>query len=129
MHPESSGGAGISPGPPGEFGVAIPPDEHTENSLNLETLHSETGSAMILPEERSQQNLFSNDDPLYVTETDVPGVKEEVGVELLPVERESLGANRYASTSLLRVIPSTKSTGPGLFLRLSIRRFPLVPPH
>ena len=108
VHPESSGGAGIFPGPPVELGIAIPPDEHIssqENSLNPETLHSNTD---ILPEERRQQNPFLNDHPLVMTENTFPEVKEEVGVAILPEERKSLGESRDASTSLLRGIPSTK---------------------
>jgi hypothetical protein len=72
------------PGPPGEFGVAIPPDERSissqANNLNSGTLHSETAIA-ILPEERRQfkQNLSLNDEPPSMTEN-----------TLLPEERESL---------------------------------------
>ena len=72
-----------------------------ENSPNSETLPSET--AIILPEERRQQNLFLNDDPPVKTENSSPGVKDEAGVALLPPEeRKSLGAaSRDASTNLL----------------------------
>ena len=129
MHSESSDGAGILPGPPGEIGVAIPPDERIssqENDLNSETLHSETETGTgiaILPEERGQQNLFSNDDLPSMTEKVSPGVKEEVGVALLPEERKSLGASKDASTSLLRGIPATK--GPFL-VYVACHRFRLI---
>ena len=110
VHPDPSGGAGILPGPPGDFGVAIPPDERIssqENSLNSETLHSETGID-ILPEERKQQKLLNDDPPSsFMTENALPGVKDEVDVAPLPEERESLGASRDASTNLLCGIPST----------------------
>ena len=109
VHPDSSGGAGILPGPPGEFGVAILPDERIssqENSLNSEILHSETTD--ILPEERKQQKPILNDDPPFMTENALPGAKEEVDMTPLPEERESLGASRDASTNLLCDIPSTK---------------------
>ena len=125
MHPESSDGAGTLPGPPDEFGVAIPPDERIilsqENGLNSETLHSETDIA-ILPEEQRQQNFSLNDDPHSMTENGLSGVKEEVGVALLPEERKS-----DASIINLFSIPSTKSTWTRTFLR--IRRLPQVPPH
>jgi hypothetical protein len=102
-HLESSGGVGVLPGPLGEFGVAIPPDERISSQKhdpNSETLHSGTGIA-ILPEERRQQNLPSHDDdPPFVTENSstggvgaLPGDKEETGVALLPEERKSLGAS------------------------------------
>ena len=113
VHPESSDGAGILPGPPDEFGVSILPDERQNHTPALEALGSETGI-----EERRQQNLPSLD----VIEKSsaggvgaLPGNKEEVGVALLPGERKSVGA----STTLL--LPSTKaqngdisSTGPPL---------------
>ena len=135
-HPDSSSGAGILPGPPGEIGVVIPPDEHISpptseytspstshnHGPNPEILRSETGIA-ILPEERRQQNLPSHDDdPPFATEKGksvstggvgvLPGDKEEVGVALLPEERKSLvgtvdGASTDASTRLLRGTPST----------------------
>lgn len=107
---EPSGGAGIPPGPPVEFGVAVPPDELTlpqESSLNSETLHSETPIA-TLPEDRRQQDPVLNDAPPSTTENPLPGVKEEVGVAPLPEERKSDKASRDASTRLLRGIPSTK---------------------
>lgn len=109
MHPESSGGASIPPGPPSEHGVTIQPDERIssqENGLNSETLHPETGTAN-LPEEQRQQQLSLNDDPPSTTEDALPGVKEEVGLAHLPEGRKSLEANEDASSGLLRGIPST----------------------
>ena len=110
VHPDPSGGAGVLPGPPGDLGVTNPPDEHIssqENSLNSETLHSETGID-ILPEDQKQQKLLNEDPPsIFLTENALPGVKDEVDVAPLPEERESLGASRDASTNLLGGIPST----------------------
>lgn len=115
-----SGGAGALPGPPGEFGVAVLPDECVSSRPNLEDLHSETGIA-ILPEERRQQNLPSHDDHSpFVTEKrstggvgTLPGDKEEAGVALLPEERKSLGASTdNASTRLLHGTPPIKVHDP-----------------
>jgi hypothetical protein len=90
VHQESSGGAGVLPGPPGESGVAIPPDERISSQEN-------NPATAILPEERRQQNLSLNDDPPSMTENALPGVKEEAG--------KSPGASIDASVSLLRGIP------------------------
>ena len=57
-HPESSGRAGISPGPPGESGVvAIPHDERISSQVN--GLNSETPNSEIdLPEDQRKPNSF-----------------------------------------------------------------------
>lgn len=144
VHPGSSDGAGILPGPPGEFGVATLPEERVSSPTsqnhgpNSEPLLSESGFA-ILPEERRQQSLPSHDDdPPFATEMGdlptggvgtLPGDKEEVGVALLPEERNSrsgseCGASTDASTRPLHgdgdtsqyTFPSTGSASlpPGL---------------
>ncbi|KAF8815261.1 hypothetical protein BYT27DRAFT_7334025 [Phlegmacium glaucopus] len=133
-HPNSSIGAGVLPGPPGEFCIAMTPDERispptpeytsppTSHGPKSDTVRSETGIA-ILPEERRQQNLPSHDDePSFATEKGksvstggvgaLPGDKEEVSVALLPEEGKSLvgtesGASTDVSTRLLRGTPST----------------------
>ena len=103
-HPESSGRAVISPGPPGESGVvATPHDERISsqvNGLNSETPHSE----IDLPEDRRQPNPFLNDAPTLMTENASPRVGEEAGVTHFPEERTS----RDASNGILRGIPSSK---------------------
>lgn len=123
MHPSSSGGVGNLPGPPDEPGVAILPEERVHSSTsqyegpNSEILHSETGLA-ILPEER---HVPSHDDPPLATKNDqplstdgvgsLPGSNEEVGVALLPEERNSLAgslASTDASTNSLRDTSSNK---------------------
>jgi hypothetical protein len=83
---------GDLPGPPDEFGVAIPPDERIssqeKNTLNSQTLHSETAMA----EDRSQH--LSNDASTLMTENALPKEKK---VPHLPEEKKSVGANRDAT--------------------------------
>jgi hypothetical protein len=86
-HPESSGGVGDLPGPPDEFGVAIPPDERMSSQENI--LHPESAMA------KDQSQHLSND---ATPQNDSPKEKE---VPHLPEERESVGASSDASTSLL----------------------------
>jgi hypothetical protein len=111
-HPESSGGASIPPGL--ESGVAIPTDERVSsqgNNLNSETLHSETAIANP-PEDRRQQNPILNHAPPFMTENDLPGVKEGVGEERKPVEssRDTPLATGSASAAPLPTVSDENTT-------------------
>ncbi|KAF5329298.1 hypothetical protein D9619_009414 [Psilocybe cf. subviscida] len=104
-HPASSSGVGTLPGPPGEIGVAVLPDERTGGKDISDLLHStpnsqaehkpthlggvgtlpgeagESGVA-VLPEERNRSKLPSSQAGLGL-----PGAKDEAGVAVLPIER------------------------------------------
>jgi hypothetical protein len=102
----SSGGVGTLPGPPGEIGVAVLPDERTGGKNMDDLLHAtprdshkpathlggvgilpgeagESGVA-ILPEERNRSKLPSAEAGLGL-----PGAKDESGVAVLPMERST----------------------------------------
>lgn len=115
-HPSTSGGVGVLPGPPGEIGVAVLPDEreggepdtsmtdvintsnNTDPSSHL-TLHDDEKS----PEERRLESLPSHDDDSKGRLGKsggvgaLPGSVDEPSVVLLPEERNQK-ATSYSST-------------------------------
>lgn len=129
-HPSTSGGVGVLPGPPGEIGVAILPDEHeggksvdttdvtnhphTDPSSHLtgETSHDDTS----LSEERRLESLPSHDD-----ETKgrlgksggvgaLPGSVDESNVVLLPDERNQSGEKATSCSSTIDNASTDAST-------------------